>query len=66
MRAIAAVNRRPERPRSLLAALVGDIRLAQVELALDPAPHLVGELAAAIELIDPLPLGIDQREQISS
>ena len=38
------------------------MRLAQIELALDPAPRLVLELAAAKQLVDVLPLGHDQLE----
>src|SRR3954447_24571249 len=47
---------------SRLLAPVLDLGLAQVELTLDPSPRLVLELAAAEEIVDVLPLGLDQQE----
>ena len=37
------------------------MRLAQIELSLDPAPRLVFQLAAAKELVDLVSLGGDQQ-----
>src|SRR2546423_420291 len=45
---------------SLLRLLRGDMRLAQVELAFDPAPRLVLELAGSEKLVDVLAFGVDQ------
>src|SRR3954453_20303403 len=47
---------------SRLLAPVLDLGLAQIELTLDPSPRLVLELAAAEEIVDVLPLGLDQQE----
>src|SRR3954468_18647328 len=47
---------------SRLLAPVLDLGLAQIELTLDPPPRLVLELAAAEEIVDVLPLGLDQQE----
>src|SRR5205085_1854338 len=41
---------------------IGDVRLAQIELALDPAPRLVFDLAVAEQIVDVLALGCDQLE----
>src|ERR1700730_1447333 len=41
---------------------VGEMRLPQIELPLDPAPRLVFQLTAAKELVDLLSLGLDQLE----
>src|SRR5712671_2786367 len=60
MRAIAAVNRWPGRRALFLGAPVGDLGLAQVELALDPPPRLVLELGVTEEIVHVLPLGLDQ------
>ncbi len=38
------------------------MRMAQIELALDPAPRLVLQFAGTVELIDRLPLGGDQQK----
>ena len=46
----------------LLGAVVGDLRLAQIELALDPAPCLVREIAGTKKVVDPRALGLDQLE----
>src|SRR5260370_12395887 len=48
------------RPASFLGAPAGEMRLAQIELPLDPAPRLVFELAAAKQLVDVVSLGRDQ------
>ncbi len=47
---------------SRLRAPVVDLGLAQIELALDPPPRLVLELAVAEEIVDVLPLGLDQQQ----
>src|SRR5579883_2189605 len=47
---------------SCFRALVGEIGLAQVELALDAAPRLVLELAVAEEIVDLLPLPFDEQQ----
>jgi hypothetical protein len=46
--------------KSFLGLLVDEMRLAQIELPLDPAPRLVLQLAAPKEIVDLLPLGGDQ------
>src|SRR6476659_467912 len=51
----------PLRDSRLLAAVL-DLGLAQIEVALDPSPRLVLELTAAEEIVDVLPLGLDQQE----
>jgi hypothetical protein len=43
-----------------LDLLVGDMRFTQIELALDPAPRLILELAAAKKFINAPPFGSDQ------
>src|SRR5438132_1281788 len=52
----------PDMPRSFLGAPAGEMRLAQIELPLDPAPRLVFELAAAKQLVDVRSFGGDQLE----
>src|SRR5580704_18844318 len=42
--------------------LIGQMRLAQIEFALNPAPCFVRELAGAEKVIGPLPLGPDHQE----
>src|SRR3954451_5664706 len=51
----------PLRSSRLLAPVL-DLGLAQIELTLDPSPRLVLELTAAEEIVDVLPLGLDQQE----
>src|ERR1700676_594473 len=46
--------------RSILSANAGEMGVAQIELPLNPAPRLVLELTAAIEIIDQVSLGSDQ------
>src|SRR6266576_3971531 len=49
-------------PASFLGSPAGEMRLAQIELPLDPAPRLVFELAAAKQLVDVVSLRGDQLE----
>ena len=51
----------PLRNSPLLAPVL-DLGLPQIKLTLDPSPRLVLELAAAEEIVDMLPLGLDQQE----
>src|SRR5262249_56834516 len=41
---------------------VVNVRLAQIKLALDPAPRFILELSAAPQLVDAPPLGSDQMQ----
>src|SRR5438045_941072 len=45
---------------SFVATLAGEVRFAQIELALDPPPRLVLELADAEQIVHALPLRVDQ------
>jgi hypothetical protein len=46
----------------IFISLIAQLRLAQIEFALDLRPCFVGELASAEKLIGPLPLGADHQE----
>src|ERR1700685_4442402 len=48
--------------RSLLGSLIGEMRLVQIELSFNAAPHLVVQLAVAEKLVYPLALGDDQQQ----
>jgi hypothetical protein len=48
----AAANPACAPPRSILVAQAGEMRVAQIEVPLYPAPRLVFQLAAAIKVID--------------
>ena len=46
----------------IFISLIGQLRLAQIEFALDPPPGFVGKFASAEKLIGPLPLCADHQE----
>ena len=47
---------------SFRVPMVGEMRLTQIEFALDPASRFVFQLAAAEKVVCLLPLGGDQKE----
>jgi hypothetical protein len=57
----ASPQKRPVPHRtSFLGSLVEEMRLAEIEFPLDPAPRLVLQFSALIEIVDLLPLGGNQ------
>jgi hypothetical protein len=53
------VGLEPRAPPLIFVHLIGEMRLAQIKFALDPAASFIGELAGAEKVIGPLPLGPD-------
>ena len=63
---LASSHSSPLPPSRFLGPDAGQVRLAQIEFALDPPPRIILELAVAVGRVDMLPLGRNQLRSSSS